>query len=120
VKTDATQGLHTDPDFSAMVFSRTPVGRWTEPEDIGGAAVVSGFRRGSLCQWRRADRGWWIDDQPLESVEPGLWFHFEDLLFGVRQHLVTVFRDQNRLTDANSIFHVFENRRQDVIDHAGL
>jgi len=53
VRTDATQALYDDPDFSAMVRTRTPVGRWAEPEDIGGAAVFlasdqAGYVNGSV------------------------------------------------------------------------
>lgn len=39
VHTDATHSLHEDPDFNRMVCTRTPVGRWAAPEDIGGAAA---------------------------------------------------------------------------------
>jgi gluconate 5-dehydrogenase len=31
--------LINDPDFDAWVRRRTPVGRWGEPSEIGGAAV---------------------------------------------------------------------------------
>ncbi|MFB4350760.1 glucose 1-dehydrogenase [Microbacterium sp. CR_7] len=39
IRTELTQALVDDPDFNAWVLGRTPVGRWGEPEDIGGAVV---------------------------------------------------------------------------------
>jgi gluconate 5-dehydrogenase len=39
VETDATRHIHDDPEFHAMVCRRTPLGRWAQPDDIGGAAV---------------------------------------------------------------------------------
>lgn len=39
VRTDATRHLHENPEFRDMISTRTPAGRWGEPEDIGGAAV---------------------------------------------------------------------------------
>ena len=37
--TDMNATLVTDPEFDAMVRRRTPLGRWAEPEELGGAAV---------------------------------------------------------------------------------
>lgn len=39
IRTELTQALVDDPQFNAWVLGRTPVGRWGEPEDIGGAVV---------------------------------------------------------------------------------
>ena len=39
IRTELTQALVDDPTFNAWVLGRTPVGRWGEPEDIGGAVV---------------------------------------------------------------------------------
>lgn len=39
IRTDLTQALVDDPTFNSWVLGRTPVGRWGEPEDIGGAVV---------------------------------------------------------------------------------
>lgn len=39
IRTELTQALVDDPAFNAWVLGRTPVGRWGEPEDIGGAVV---------------------------------------------------------------------------------
>ncbi len=39
IATDMTEPLAADPEFDAKVKSRTPVGRWGVPEDIGYAAV---------------------------------------------------------------------------------
>ncbi len=37
--TDMTRALHDDPAFNAWVRSRTPAGRWGQPEELVGAAV---------------------------------------------------------------------------------
>lgn len=39
IRTELTQPLVDDPTFNAWVLGRTPIGRWGEPEDIGGAVV---------------------------------------------------------------------------------
>ncbi|MDQ4215151.1 glucose 1-dehydrogenase [Microbacterium capsulatum] len=39
IRTELTQALVDDPTFNAWVLGRTPVGRWGEPEDVGGAVV---------------------------------------------------------------------------------
>ncbi|KJL30687.1 glucose 1-dehydrogenase [Microbacterium azadirachtae] len=39
IRTELTQALVDDPAFNAWVLGRTPIGRWGEPEDIGGAVV---------------------------------------------------------------------------------
>lgn len=39
IRTELTQALVDDPAFNAWVLGRTPVGRWGEPEDIGGTVV---------------------------------------------------------------------------------
>lgn len=39
IRTRLTEPLHTDPAFAERVRSRTPLGRWGEPEDVAGAAV---------------------------------------------------------------------------------
>jgi NAD(P)-dependent dehydrogenase (short-subunit alcohol dehydrogenase family) len=39
VRTPLTQALHEDPVRSDAIVSRTPLGRWAEPDDIAGAAV---------------------------------------------------------------------------------
>ncbi|MCX7888147.1 MAG: SDR family oxidoreductase [Rhodobacteraceae bacterium] len=38
-RTEMNAALVADPDFSAWVARRTPVGRWGEVEELGGAAV---------------------------------------------------------------------------------
>jgi gluconate 5-dehydrogenase len=37
--TDMTRALHADPAFDAWIRSRTPAGRWGQPEELVGAAV---------------------------------------------------------------------------------
>jgi len=37
--TDMTEALLADPDRSQMILARIPVGRWGEPNDMGGAVV---------------------------------------------------------------------------------
>lgn len=39
IRTDLTRPLHENPEFSAWVVGRTPLGRWGEPDDLAGAAV---------------------------------------------------------------------------------
>jgi len=39
IRTELTQPLWEDAQFSDWVVDRTPVGRWGTPRDIGGAAV---------------------------------------------------------------------------------
>lgn len=38
-RTDLTQALQDNDEFSQWVASRTPLGRWASPDEIGGAAV---------------------------------------------------------------------------------
>jgi len=37
--TDATEALHGNPDFNAMVSARAPMGRWGDPPELEGPAV---------------------------------------------------------------------------------
>ena len=39
VKTALTGPLQSDPQRSAAILARTPLGRWAEPEDVAGAVV---------------------------------------------------------------------------------
>jgi NAD(P)-dependent dehydrogenase (short-subunit alcohol dehydrogenase family) len=39
VRTALTQPLRDDPQRNAAILSRTPLGRWAEPDDIAGAAL---------------------------------------------------------------------------------
>jgi gluconate 5-dehydrogenase len=39
VRTEINLPLQNDPAFDSMVRTRTPVGRWGEPQDVAGAAV---------------------------------------------------------------------------------
>jgi gluconate 5-dehydrogenase len=39
IRTDLTRPLTGNPDFSAWVVGRTPLGRWGEPDDLAGPAV---------------------------------------------------------------------------------
>ncbi|MCM8759671.1 MAG: SDR family oxidoreductase [Candidatus Omnitrophica bacterium] len=39
IKTELTEPLYNNPEFSRWVISRTPLGRWGTPDDIGAAAV---------------------------------------------------------------------------------
>jgi gluconate 5-dehydrogenase len=45
--TEMTQALRDDAEFTAWVSSRTPLGRWAEPEEIGGAVVFLASPAGS-------------------------------------------------------------------------
>lgn len=53
IKTQLTSALHQDPKFNEWLTSRTPAGRWGEPNDIRGAVVYlaskdSGFMTGQI------------------------------------------------------------------------
>ena len=39
IRTEINVALQNDPAFDSMVRSRTPLGRWGEPQDIAGTAV---------------------------------------------------------------------------------
>jgi gluconate 5-dehydrogenase len=39
IVTDLTKGLHETPEFKAKIESRTPMGRWGNPEELGGPAL---------------------------------------------------------------------------------
>ena len=39
VTTPLTQALQDDPQRSAAILARTPLGRWARPDDVAGAAV---------------------------------------------------------------------------------
>lgn len=52
-ETDMNTAIVADPDFAARIKGRIPVGRWGQPEDLGGAAVflasdASAFVNGHL------------------------------------------------------------------------
>jgi len=51
--TELNAALVADPEFNAMVKSRTPVGRWGEPDELAGAALflasnAGGYVNGTL------------------------------------------------------------------------
>ena len=39
VKTALTGPLQSDPQRSAAILARTPLGRWAEPQDVAGVVV---------------------------------------------------------------------------------
>ena len=39
MNTPLTAPLVNDPQRSAAILARTPLGRWAEPDDVAGAAV---------------------------------------------------------------------------------
>jgi gluconate 5-dehydrogenase len=46
--TEMNTALSQNPEFTAWVKSRVPMGRWAKPEEIGGAAVFLASRAGSF------------------------------------------------------------------------
>jgi len=46
-ETEMNTPLTQNPEFNAWVKSRCPLGRWAQPEEIGGAAVFLASRAGS-------------------------------------------------------------------------
>ena len=60
IATELTEILQADKDFNRSVLTRTPLGRWGQPEDIAGAAVflassASDFVTGQILY---VDGGW--------------------------------------------------------------
>lgn len=60
VRTEMTRPLYTNPEFNDWVLSRTPLGRWSEPEDLAPLAVflasdASAFLTGQIIF---CDGGW--------------------------------------------------------------
>ena len=60
IHTHMTQPLVDDPEFSAWVAKRTPLGRWGRPQDLAGAAVflasyAAAFVTGQIIY---VDGGW--------------------------------------------------------------
>jgi 2-deoxy-D-gluconate 3-dehydrogenase len=60
--TDNTQQLRDDPERSAAILERIPVGRWGKPADLGGAAVflashASDYVQGIILP---VDGGWLV------------------------------------------------------------
>jgi len=39
ITTPLTQALHSDPERSAPILARTPMGRWGKPEEVAGAVL---------------------------------------------------------------------------------
>ncbi len=60
ITTDLTAGLQTDPNLNKWVISKTPLGRWGQPNDLVGTAVflassASDFITGQIIY---VDGGW--------------------------------------------------------------
>ncbi len=60
IETNNTEALRADPDRSASILARIPVGRWGVPSDIGDAAVfllsrASNYMHGAVIP---VDGGW--------------------------------------------------------------
>ena len=39
IRTELNEALTNDPQFNAWIEKRTPMGRWAEPSELGGAAI---------------------------------------------------------------------------------
>jgi NAD(P)-dependent dehydrogenase (short-subunit alcohol dehydrogenase family) len=53
IKTNITEPVHADPDKSAPIVARTPLGRWGEPRDVAGPVLflcsdAAGFVTGTV------------------------------------------------------------------------
>jgi gluconate 5-dehydrogenase len=60
IATDLTKPLQADEDFTKWVLSKTPLGRWGQPEDLVGTAVLLASKAGDFItgQIIYVDGGW--------------------------------------------------------------
>ena len=60
IATELTAPLQADADFDKWVLSKTPLGRWGQPEDLVGAAVLLASKAGDFItgQIFFVDGGW--------------------------------------------------------------
>jgi len=60
IATELTAPLQADADFDQWVLSKTPLGRWGQPEDLVGAAVLLASKAGDFItgQIFFVDGGW--------------------------------------------------------------
>jgi len=60
IATDLTAPLQADEEFSQWVLSKTPLGRWGQPEDLVGTAVLLASQAGDFItgQIFYVDGGW--------------------------------------------------------------
>lgn len=60
IATDLTAPLQADEDFTKWVLSKTPLGRWGQPEDLVGTAVLLASKAGDFItgQIIYVDGGW--------------------------------------------------------------
>jgi gluconate 5-dehydrogenase len=60
IATDLTTPLQADPQFNQWVLSKTPLGRWSRPEDLIGVAVLLASHAGDFItgQILCIDGGW--------------------------------------------------------------
>jgi len=60
IATDLTEPLRSDEDFNEWVLSKTPLGRWGQPKDLVGTAVLLASKAGDFItgQIIYVDGGW--------------------------------------------------------------
>ncbi|MBA7634521.1 5-keto-D-gluconate 5-reductase [subsurface metagenome] len=60
IATDLTEPLWSDEDFTKWVLSKTPLGRWGQPDDLVGTAVLLASKAGDFItgQIIYVDGGW--------------------------------------------------------------
>jgi len=60
IATDLTKPLWSDEDFTKWVLSKTPLGRWGQPDDLVGTAVLLASKAGDFItgQIIYVDGGW--------------------------------------------------------------
>jgi gluconate 5-dehydrogenase len=60
IATELTAPLQADKDFNKWVLSKTPLGRWGQPEDLVGAAILLASKAGDFItgQIIYVDGGW--------------------------------------------------------------
>ena len=60
IATELTAPLQADKDFNKWVLSKTPLGRWGQPEDLVGAAILLASKAGDFITGQTicVDGGW--------------------------------------------------------------
>ena len=61
IETDMTAPVKSMP-LNAEILTRTPAGRWGQPEEVAGTAVFLASRASDFVTGRHYSRRWWLRD----------------------------------------------------------